>query len=258
MFDLRAKVALVAGGAGYLGLPVCKKLAEQGAAIVLADINDRQITTAINEIRSSVPAARLMGTVMDIGDESVVKNTLNRTVQEFGRFDILVNMTYKSTNKLLEDMSGDELDAANHVNITGSFFLAREAGRIMPPGSSIIVFVSMYGQVAPDPRIYRPPMCPNPIEYGMGKAALIQMVKYLAVYWGPRGIRVNAVAPGPFPNTHAQKDNPDFIGRLAEKVPLGRIGQKEEIAGAVVFLASDDASYVTGQTIAVNGGWTAW
>ena len=121
MFELTDKVAVVAGGAGYLGLPVCKKLAEQGAAIVLADINDRQITAAINEIRSSVPTARLMGTVMDIGDESVVKNTLNRAVQEFGRLDILVNMTCKSTNKLLEDMSGDEMDAANHVNITGSF-----------------------------------------------------------------------------------------------------------------------------------------
>ena len=84
--------------------------------------------------------------------------------------------------------------------LTGTFVLARAAARAMPAGGSIVLFASMYGLVAPDPRVYHPPMNPNPIEYGAGKAAIVQMTRYLAAAWGPRGIRVNAVAPGPFPN----------------------------------------------------------
>lgn len=84
------------------------------------------------------------------------------------------------------------------------------------------------------------------------------MAKYLAVYWAPRGIRVNAIVPGPFPNPTVQHDDPDFITRLAAKVPLGRIGRRHEVAGAVVFLAAEASSYVNGTTITVDGGWTAW
>jgi NAD(P)-dependent dehydrogenase (short-subunit alcohol dehydrogenase family) len=116
----------------------------------------------------------------------------------------------------------------------------------------------MYGIVAPDPALYREPMTPNPIEYGVAKAGVIQMARYLSVHWAPRGIRVNAVVPGAFPNEATQEKDPEFIRRLAARAPLGRIGTPREIAGAVVFLASDDASFVTGTTLVVDGGWTAW
>ena len=128
----------------------------------------------------------------------------------------------------------------------------------MPAGSSMIFFASMYGLVAPDPRVYHPPMNPNPIEYGVGKAGVVQMTKYLAVSWGERGIRVNAIAPGPFPSTAVQQQHPEFVDRLARKVPLGRIGRQEEIAGTVVFLAAAASSFLNGATLGVDGGWTAW
>jgi len=258
MFDLSDKVALVVGGAGYLGVPVCRKLVETGSALVIADILEERVRQAVHDIKVLNPTARVSGMTSNVGDEADVKKAVDRTVQEYGKLDVVVNCTYRSTGKLVEELAGDEFDEANHVNITGAFFLSREAARVMPTGGSIIHFSSMYGQVAPDPRVYPPPMKPNPIEYGVGKAAIIQMVKYLAVYWGLRGIRVNAIAPGPFPNPAIQNENPAFVRCLAEKVPLGRIGQSNEIAGAVVFLASDEAVYITGQTLEVNGGWTVW
>jgi len=128
----------------------------------------------------------------------------------------------------------------------------------MQPGASIVLFSSMYGQISPDPRIYHDPIKPNPIEYGVAKAALEQMTRYLAVAWAPRDIRVNAIAPGPFPHAHQQSQFPDWMKLLAGKVPMGRVGRQEEVAGAIVFLASDEASYVTGHVLNVNGGWTAW
>ena len=111
-------------------------------------------------------------------------------------------MTYATTAKRLEELTEADFDAANHGNVTGTFFLVREiATRMAERGSgSIVLFSSMYGAVSPDPRMYEAPMNPNPIEYGVGKAGIQQMARYLAVHWGRRGVRVNSISPGPFPN----------------------------------------------------------
>jgi NAD(P)-dependent dehydrogenase (short-subunit alcohol dehydrogenase family) len=116
----------------------------------------------------------------------------------------------------------------------------------------------MYGVVAPDPKIYFAPMAPNPVDYGASKAALIQMCRYMAVHFGPRGVRFNCIAPGPFPNPKIQADLPQFIAQLNAKTALGRIGRNHEIVGPALFLLSDGASYVTGHTLVVDGGWTTW
>ena len=101
-------------------------------------------------------------------------------------------------------------------------------------------------------------MNPNPVEYGVGKAGIQQLTRYLAVHFGKSGVRCNAISPGPFPNPNIQRDQPAFIERLSKKVPLGRVGQSPEIAGAVAFLVSDASTFVTGQNLAVDGGWTVW
>jgi NAD(P)-dependent dehydrogenase (short-subunit alcohol dehydrogenase family) len=257
MFELKGKTALVAGGAGYLGQALCRALAGQGAAIMVADVARERaggVAADLNEQGGRADAVEL-----DVADEASSRQAVERTVAEFGGLDVLVNATcFAGEGKTLDDLSAAEFDRANRVNLTGTFVLARDAARAMPAGGSIVLFASMYGLVSPDPSTYCAPMLPNPIEYGVGKAGIVQMTKYLAVAWAARGIRVNAIAPGPFPNPSVQKEFPDFIDRLSAKVPLGRIGRPGEVTGVVAFLASDAASYLTGVTVPVDGGWTAW
>jgi NAD(P)-dependent dehydrogenase (short-subunit alcohol dehydrogenase family) len=258
MFNFHGKVALLAGGAGYLSVPSCHGLAEHGANLMVADRNQSALDSLVKDLGRTYPASKICGLPFDIAAEESIREVIARTVQTFGKLDILINATYSSIGKLVDELTGPEFDASLHVNVTGSFLLAREASRVMQSGASMVLYSSMYGQISPDPRIYHDPIKPNPIEYGVGKAALEQMVRYLAVAWAPRNIRVNAIAPGPFPHQHQQGAYPEWMTLLAAKVPLGRIGLQHEVAGAVLFLASDEASYVTGHTLNVDGGWTAW
>lgn len=256
MFDLSGKTALVAGGAGYLGDAVCAGLAAQGAAVMVADVAADRAEALANRLNDE--SGRAAATRLDVGQEESINDAVSRTVSELGRLDIVVNAAMGTTAKSLEDLTGEDFDRANRINLTGAFLLARRAAAAMTDGGSMVFFTSMYGQVSPDPHVYQAPINPNPIEYGVGKAGVIQLVRYLAVHWGERGIRVNAVSPGPFPNPAVQSEHPDFVSRLAKKSPMGRIGRQNEIVGAIVFLASDEASYVTGDVLNVDGGWTAW
>lgn len=256
IFELVGKRILIAGGAGYLGEAICRGLAKQGASLMIADLAEERARTLAARIMQEGSTATACH--LDVADEESIRAAVNLTVATYGKIDVLINATFHSIGKHIDELTAAEFDRANRVNLTGAFILARASAESMPDGGSVIMFSSMYGQVAPDPRAYQAPMNPNPIEYGVGKAGLIQMVKYLAVAWASRGIRVNAIAPGPFPNPDVQTAHPDFIGRLADRVPMGRIGVADEVSGAVIFLASDASSYVNGEVIGVNGGWTAW
>jgi NAD(P)-dependent dehydrogenase (short-subunit alcohol dehydrogenase family) len=116
----------------------------------------------------------------------------------------------------------------------------------------------MYGKLSPDPSIYGPKYNVNPVDYGVAKAGILQMVRYQAVMLGRKGVRVNSIIPGPFPNPAGQGADKEFVDKLSKKVPLGRVGKAKEIAGAVVFLASDASSFITGTEIVIDGGWTIW
>lgn len=254
--DLSGKVALVAGGAGWLGVSMCERLAEQGASVVIADMNENAAMETANKLTSR--GYRSSSFVLDAGDEGSIRAAVKHTVDTFGGLDIHVNATFAAVGCSVDELTCEQLDTTLHVNVTGAFLLARECAHAMQKGGSVVLFGSMYGLISPNPGDYPEPMKVNPIEYGIAKAAVIQMTKYLAVQWAPKGIRVNAVAPGAFPKPSVQEQSPEFIKRLSAKSPMGRIGTPAEVASVVTFLASDDASFMTGQCVSVDGGVTIW
>lgn len=255
-FDLKERAIWVFGGAGYLGAAEVAQLAQLQAQVLCADLPGRaEKMVAAEGLQAQVEAASL-----DAADVAAVEAFVEARIAANGVPQGLVVMTYASTAKRFEDLTAADFDAANHGNLTATFALARVVGRRMAEQGrgSVVLFSSMYGSVSPDPSVYAAPMNPNPVEYGVGKAGVQQLARYLAVHWGCQGVRCNSISPGPFPNSSIQAQQPDFVQRLAQKVPLGRVGQAAEIAGAVTFLLSDASSFITGQNLAVDGGWTSW
>ncbi len=254
--SLEGKTIWVTGGAGYLGSAITAQLDAHCAKVICFDLADR----ADSLVRQR-GLERTIGQALDVTDVDGLPAAIDAVVEKHGLPDGLVHLpTASSRNRTVETLSTTEFSRTFDRALTPTFVFCRElAERMKTRGAgAFVLFASMYGVVAPDPRIYRAPMTPNPIDYGAAKAALIQMTRYLAVHYGPAGLRFNCVTPGPFPNPTVQQSDPQFIAELANKTALGRIGQNSEIAGPALFLLTDSASFVTGQSLVVDGGWTAW
>lgn len=258
MFDLTSKNIAFFGAVGYLATPIIWKMAELGGNLFLADFNDERAAAVATEMTEKFPDQRFSSSHLDSGDYAEIDACFEKIKDFFGSLDVMVSGVAAAHNLTVEEFEPENINDCFARHVTGSFLLARKSSELMPNGGSMVLFSSMYGQVAPDPSIYHPPMKPNPIDYGMSKAALNQMIRYLGVYWAKRGIRVNGVSPGPFPNPAKYPDDHDFVERLENKVPMGRVGKRDEMAGSVVYLASDESAFMNGQILNVDGGWTAW
>jgi NAD(P)-dependent dehydrogenase (short-subunit alcohol dehydrogenase family) len=246
----------VTGGAGYLGSPITAALDAAGAKTLCLELPGRaEALVRERGLTRTIPVST------DLTDLTKLAAIVPKLLDEHGVPDGLVHLPFVSSGgKTLEQLSAADLDRTFTASLTPAFELCRTVAAAMAGknGGSIVLFSSMYGLVSPDPKIYAAPMAPNPIDYGASKAALLQMSRYLAVHYGPRGVRFNCVAPGPFPNPKVQAEHPDFISRLNAKTALGRIGRRDEVVGPTLFLLSEASSYVTGHTLVVAGGWTAW
>lgn len=257
LFDLTGKVAVVTGGTGYLGCENIKILKDFGATVVNADIAETESRWANAEASASD-----LFVVCDVSSSESIAACFETVAQKYGRIDILVNCASYGAGygkgSQLEYMD----DATFGKGVDGTVGVVFRGMREVVPymkekGGSIINYCSMYGLVSPDLRIYGDNPQKQPPNYGAGKAAVDQLTRYGAGALAEYGIRVNAVTPGPFPNPRNQND-PVFNAKLANKTMLGRFGQSYEMAGAVLLLASDAGSYMTGTNIVVDGGWTAW
>jgi NAD(P)-dependent dehydrogenase (short-subunit alcohol dehydrogenase family) len=250
------KTIWVTGGAGHLGSPITTSLDAAGAKTICIELPGRaEKLVQDHGLKRTIPVS------LDITNIPEQRATVQKLIAAHGAPHGLVHLpTVSSSGKKMEEISLEDMNRTFTGALSPAFELCRAAALAMADngGGSIVLFSSMYGLVSPDPRIYFAPMAPNPIDYGSSKAALIQMCRYMAVHFGPRGVRINCVAPGPFPNPKIQAELPQFIANLNAKTPLGRVGRREEVAGPTLFLLSDSASYVTGHTLVVDGGWTAW
>ncbi|MBC7368557.1 MAG: SDR family oxidoreductase [Undibacterium sp.] len=255
--SLEGKTIWITGGAGYLGSVITRELDTQCAKVVCFDLAGRsEAFVREHGLTRTVPVA------LDVNDAAALPAALDAAVAEHGLPDGVAHLAFASSSGYrLENLPAAEFQKTFDGALTPSFVLCRALAEKMKArgtGGSIVLFSSMYGVVAPDPRIYHEPMTPNPIDYGASKAALLQLARYLAVHYGPAGVRFNCVTPGPFPNPAVQSKHPEFIADLARKTALNRVGRNTEIVGPTLFLLSDSASFVTGHSLVVDGGWTSW
>jgi gluconate 5-dehydrogenase len=257
LFDLTGKTALVTGGTGHLGTAFSNALAEAGAAVVISSREEQRAQDAAGALPVSGEASH-HGVALDHMDEKSLHSGFEAAVCVAGKVDILVNNGLEAIGKDLTDTNFQEF-SRHQVNNAGYFELARLLRDHVverSTGGSIINIGSMYGQVGSYPDAYEGISIASPVAYHALKGGTIHMTRHLAVYWARDKVRVNCLSPGAFPNMSSI--NAEMVKRLEEKCPMKRMGEPWELKGALVFLASEASSYVTGQNLTVDGGWTAW
>jgi NAD(P)-dependent dehydrogenase (short-subunit alcohol dehydrogenase family) len=267
LFELQGKNAVVTGAVGILGQRFCRGLAEFGAQVAVVDLDKDRCSAFAEELRRDY-GAEAIGVACDVSDPSSVANMVDHVVKQFGAIHVLHNNAASKSADLDAFFASTEKYALTEwrkimaVNVDGMFLVAQAVGGQMQKqgkGGSIIQTASIYGIVSSDKRIYEGSFylgrqISNPAVYSTSKAAVVGLTRYLAANWGDAGIRVNALVPGGVESGQ----NETFKSRYSARVPLGRMAQPDEMVGALVYLASDASSYVTGHCLVVDGCLTVW
>jgi NAD(P)-dependent dehydrogenase (short-subunit alcohol dehydrogenase family) len=266
LFDLGGRVAVVTGGTGILGRRFAAALADHGASVAVVDLDRDAADGFATELRSTF-GVQAGGYVCDVADEDAVTEAVAAVEAELGPIAVLHNNAASKSSSLegffapLATTSLETWREVMAVNLDGMFLMARAVGnRMVERGrGSIVQTASIYGVMAPDQRIYEGSSylgmeISSPVVYSASKAGVVGLTRHLAAEWGARGVRVNTLVPGGV----RSGQNDTFLARYSARVPLGRMAEADEMTGALVFLASDASSYVTGQTLLVDGGLSAW
>lgn len=266
-FDLTGKSAIVTGAAGILGTEFCKGLLQSGAKVVASDINADGLGH-LSETLAPTHKDNLICVKTNVSDPKSVAELIGRAEADLGDISILVNNAASKTKDLeaffapFEEYSLETWREITSVNLDGVFLVAQAVGKHMVSRGikgSIIQTSSLYGFAAPDHRIYQGAeylgvAINSPAVYSASKAGVLGLTKWLATYWGSAGIRVNSLIPGGVQSGQ----NDTFVENYSRRAPMGRMAEKEELVGTVIYLASEASSYVTGQALIVDGGLTAW
>ncbi len=270
LFSLEGRVAVVTGSLGLLGRNHCRALAAAGASVVVTDLDEGKCKGFAAELTGPNGKSLAVGIGADITQCDSVDALAKAILSRHGGIDVLVNNA--AINDMFESpQAGAELSKFENyplglfqksldVNVTGSFLTCQVLGAHMAQRGkgSIINIASTYGLVAPDQSIYRKPDGTQSFyksaAYPVTKGAVLALTRFVAAYWGEKGVRCNSISPGGVENGQDEY----FIKNYAKKTPLGRMAKATELQGALVFLASDASSYVTGANVVVDGGWTAW
>lgn len=266
LYNLKGRVAVITGGAGLLGQEYAAALAWLEAIPILADADGRAAEKAAQELEKKYKT-KVRGYGVDVTDKKSLEDCLGKILQEFGHVDVLINnagisgkVDDKNVAPDFEDYPLSEWERAMGVNVTGMFLSAQIFGREMAKqGSGVIVNVcSIYGILSPDQRIYERAGSDRkfikPVSYSVSKSAVLNLTRYLATYWAGKGIRVNTLTPGGV----FDGQDAEFVKRYSERTPMGRMANPEDMAGPMLFLASDASKYMTGANLIVDGGWSAW
>jgi NAD(P)-dependent dehydrogenase (short-subunit alcohol dehydrogenase family) len=268
LFSLAERVAVVTGALGFLGRHHCRALGGAGARVVCLDVDEAGCRALAGELAKEDIQA--IGLQADIVDESSITSALAATLSRFGRVDVLVN------NAAIDDKADGPSAAPEggrfelfplelfrrvlDVNVAGTFVTAKIFGSEMAKRGkgSIVNVASTYGLVAPDQSLYRRPDGTQKFfkgpAYPTSKGAVVAFTRFLAAYWAEAGVRVNTLTPGGVMRGH----DPEFVAAYSKRTPMGRMAEPRDLAGALVYLASDASAYVTGSNVVVDGGFTAW
>ena len=264
LFSLKGKTAIVTGALGLIGKKHCEALALAGANVVVADMNNAEVIRFAQEL-----GPQHMGIGVDVTNKDLLIEVRDAIIAKYSTIDILVNNA--AINDMFENPAlAGELSAFENyplssfqqslnVNVTGVFLCAQVFGTVMATQGfgSIINVASTYGIVGPDQSIYKNELGEQDFyksaAYPVTKGAVISFTRFLAAYWGDKGVRVNTLSPGGVENNQ----NEFFIKNYAAKTPLGRMAKADDYQGALIFLASDASAYMTGANLVVDGGWTA-
>ena len=259
VFELSRKVAIVTGGAGLLGSQFSKALAASGATVVIADLNEQRCQELAAQIREETGNEALaLGVDITCADE--VSRMVEQVVANWGKADILVNSAQSPPIEgyfdSFEDYSAEVWESVLASDLKGTFLCCQVVGQQMlrQGHGSILNISSIYGISGPDFSIYGDSGIPSPAVYSVTKAGIIGLTRYLATYWANKGIRVNVLTPGGVFN----HQDPAFVERYSSKTPMGRMADKADLIGAMLYLVSDASQYVTGHNLIVDGGWSAW